>query len=67
MPVLAASALRNVLQGEVYVADVGKALGTQQFVDGLRRNAGDRVPFQADRGNFRWRLGGERFSATTAA
>ena len=53
-----------ILQGQIYIADIGKALGAQQLLDDLRRYAGERIPFEADRGNFRRGLGGERFSAT---
>src|SRR5690242_12118093 len=51
--------------GHVHVANLGKALGPQQFLKDLRRNAGDRVLCEADRGEFwRWLLG-KRSGPTT--
>jgi hypothetical protein len=44
---------------KLYIADFGKALGAQQFLKKLRRDAGYGVFFEADRGNFWRRLRGE--------
>src|SRR5215831_18943080 len=41
---------------KVYVADIGEALGVQQFLKSLRSDAGGGVLFEADRGDFRRRL-----------
>ena len=50
---------RRLLVGSL-VTDVGKSLRTKQLVGRiLRRKAGDRSLFKADRGDFRRRLGGE--------
>jgi hypothetical protein len=44
--------------GHVHVANISKALGPQQFLKNLRRDAGDRVLCEADRGDFwRWLRG----------
>jgi hypothetical protein len=46
----------------VYVADIGKALGAQQFPNKLRGDAGSQVFFETDRADFRWRLRRERLT-----
>src|SRR5262249_29598960 len=40
----------------VHIANIGKALGPQQFLNNLWREAGRRVCFEADGGDFRRRL-----------
>ena len=67
MLTLAASAVHTSASSQVNIADIGKALGAEQLLGDLRRDAGERIPFEADRGDFRRWLGGERFSETTAA
>jgi hypothetical protein len=48
--------------GLVYIADIGEALGAQQLLKYLRGDAGCRVFFEADRGDFRRRLRRERLA-----
>src|SRR5690242_19162997 len=53
--------------GQIHIADIGQALGTQEFLENLRGDAGSRVFFEADRGDFRRRLGSNRFSTSIEA
>ena len=46
--------------GQVHVVDIGKALGPQQFLKNLRRDAGYGVFFEAERGDLRRRLRRQR-------
>jgi hypothetical protein len=55
----------NARLSDIYVADIGKTLGSQQPLGGLRRNAGDRVFGKADCSDFRRRLRSERSDAST--
>ena len=43
-----------------HIADIRKALGAQQFLKNLRRDAGDGVLLEPDGGDFRRWLRGER-------
>ena len=47
--------------GQLYIADISKALAAQQFLERLRGDAGCGVFFEADRGDFRRRLRREGF------
>jgi hypothetical protein len=47
----------------VYIADISKPLGAQQFLKDLRGEADYGVVFEADRGDFRRRLRHERSAA----
>jgi len=47
---------------EVYIADIGKALGTQRFLKNLRGDTGYGVFFEPDGSDFRRRLRGERLT-----
>ena len=53
--------------GGVDILDIGKTLGVQQFLEHLRGQAGGAVFFEANCGDFRWRLGSERSSAAEEA